>query len=262
MKKRLDAISDIEQQNALDEMKRQFIDQVEKLRIQLNEALEERRQDIDAGKRIEQELQSRIAHMTSDILRMVAQIDNLESQEGHLSRQDQSIPDALVVQKISKSGLTPQLTDVFMDIVAPSLSPTQSLEVIEKLFPDRVIVLDSAHKSARESDSFRERAKLFELLWKLANDYWQQLSHGIGDVTARAVFGNSFAAGESERASNNKRVVKSRTFFLDSNPIQMFRHLKIGNKDSVYETIRVHFDWLPDKRMIVIGYCGPHLPLT
>jgi len=39
----------------------------------------------------------------------------------------------------------------------------------------------------------------------------------------------------------------------------MMKHLKIGVKDSPVETIRVHFEWFPEQKKIVIGHCGPHL---
>ena len=40
----------------------------------------------------------------------------------------------------------------------------------------------------------------------------------------------------------------------------MLKHLKIGIKDSLSETLRVHFEWLADEKRIVIGHCGGHLP--
>ncbi len=39
----------------------------------------------------------------------------------------------------------------------------------------------------------------------------------------------------------------------------MTNHLKIGVKPSDAETLRIHFDWDAEKKMIVIGHCGKHL---
>jgi hypothetical protein len=39
----------------------------------------------------------------------------------------------------------------------------------------------------------------------------------------------------------------------------MLAHLKIGAKPSATETLRIHFEWDPEARVIVIGYCGEHL---
>jgi hypothetical protein len=41
----------------------------------------------------------------------------------------------------------------------------------------------------------------------------------------------------------------------------MWRHLKLGNKDSVNESLRVHFEWFASEKKIVIGHCEPHLDL-
>ncbi|WP_282454615.1 hypothetical protein [Burkholderia gladioli] len=39
----------------------------------------------------------------------------------------------------------------------------------------------------------------------------------------------------------------------------MEKHLKIGIKDSVAETLRVHFEWVGADNVVVIGHCGKHL---
>jgi hypothetical protein len=72
------------------------------------------------------------------------------------------------------------------------------------------------------------------------------------------IFGkNGFAAREAETLSKDGR--KRRTFQYDGREIFMEKHLKHGVKDSLSETLRVHFEWLPDKERILIGHCGKHL---
>lgn len=137
----------------------------------------------------------------------------------------------------------------------PSLET--SLRVIERMFPERVIVLDSAYESARDSETFIHRKKAFDLLWILSTSYWRSLAMGEGDVKARQPFGNSYAAKESGTLSSAGR--KRRTFIVDGNPIEMFKHLKIGVKDSRSETLRVHFEWLAESKRVIIGHCGGHL---
>ena len=39
----------------------------------------------------------------------------------------------------------------------------------------------------------------------------------------------------------------------------MEKHLKHGVKDSVAETLRIHFEWVADQKKLVIGHCGKHL---
>jgi hypothetical protein len=160
------------------------------------------------------------------------------------------------------SGMTddffPRVKECF-ELVAQSLTTPQSLSVIAKLFPHHIKVLDSAWKSAEKSESFKERRRIFELLWKLSTDYWSDLASGKGDAEARTIFGNSYAAKESETVESNKRARQLRTFCYNDREIVMMKHLKIGVKDSQAETIRVHFEWEANEQKILIGYCGPHL---
>jgi hypothetical protein len=78
------------------------------------------------------------------------------------------------------------------------------------------------------------------------------------DQQARAIFGkNGFAAKEAETISAQGR--RRRTFGYGDRDIFMEKHLKYGVKDSAAETLRIHFEWLPDKKQILIGHCGKHL---
>jgi hypothetical protein len=120
-------------------------------------------------------------------------------------------------------------------------------------------VLQSAIRSAQKSASFKFCGDALDLLTKLVTDYYEALQHG-GDNEARKVFGaNEYAAKESESVMTNTAAVKMRTFSYKGKPTKMFAHLKIGNKYSAAETLRIHFYWDALDTKIVIGYCGPHL---
>lgn len=140
----------------------------------------------------------------------------------------------------------------------PSLQ--QTIDLIATLYSDRIIFLQSAKNSAKESDrgGFHQGAKAFDLLQKLATDYWQQLADGKGDQQAKAVFGqNSYAANEANSLSNEGK--RRRTFSYRGRDLLMEKHLKHGVKDSLAETLRIHFEWLAQEKKIVIGHCGKHL---
>lgn len=140
----------------------------------------------------------------------------------------------------------------------PSLQ--QVMELIATLYADRIIFLDTARASAKESDrgGFRLGAKAYELLHKLATEYWQHLADGKSDQQAKAVFGqNAYAANEASVLSNDGK--RRRTFSYRGRDILMEKHLKHGVKDSLAETLRVHFEWLAGEKKIVIGHCGKHL---
>ncbi len=134
------------------------------------------------------------------------------------------------------------------------------VDLMATLFPDRLVFLDTAMSAAKESDrnGFKFGEKACELLHTLATDYWQALVDGKGDQHAKAVFGqNAFAANEASVLSNDGR--RLRTFSYRDRDFVMEKHLKHGVKDSKAETLRIHFEWIPGERKLVIGHCGKHL---
>lgn len=153
-------------------------------------------------------------------------------------------------------------SEVRADIAASlrdEASPESALRLISLTWPNRVVVLESAVRSAKKSESFKFSGDALDLLTRLVTDYFEAIQAG-GDTAARKVFGASeYAAKESERVMANKAAVKRRTFNYKGQQVEMFAHLKIGTKDSVAETLRIHFHWDADDTKIVIGYCGPHL---
>jgi len=136
----------------------------------------------------------------------------------------------------------------------------QALELISSIYPERIVVLDTAINSAKESDrgGFRFGDKAFELLSKLVNEYWQALVDGKGDQHAKAAFGrNAYAQNEGQALSGQGK--QRRTFAYHGQNFLMEKHLKSGVKDSLAETLRIHFEWVAEEKRLVIGHCGKHL---
>lgn len=149
------------------------------------------------------------------------------------------------------------LRDAISAFIRDEPSLEQSLIIVSVLFPDRVLILDSAFDSANQSAGFQYTKKAFELLWNLTNSYWEELNSG-SDIKAKNVFGNNaYAQNEGDTLSNEGK--KRRTFNYRGQDIMMLKHLKIGVKDSISETLRIHFEWLASEKKIIIGHCGKHL---
>ena len=141
------------------------------------------------------------------------------------------------------------------------LSLESALRTCSVLYQDRLIVLDSAFKSAQASDSsaFKNTSRAYDLLIKLADSYWSLLNNGGGDQQAKEIFGNNaYAANEANLSSEGQRM---REFLYNGNIVQMDKHLKHGFKESPATTLRIHFEWFAETRHIVIGHCGRHLDL-
>jgi hypothetical protein len=180
--------------------------------------------------------------------------NNLKATVESLSRR-QSYPDGIGtdsndLERSKLVSLLPQLAQK-----NPSLKC--SLEIVALVFPDRIVILDSAVESAARSDTFKHGEQAFELLWILSTTYWEDLQNGNGDTEARKGFGNAFAAQESVKLS--KPGKSRRTFDYKGTPILMEKHLKIGTADNAADTLRIHFEWVAEEARIVVGYCGKHL---
>lgn len=208
-----------------------------------------------------QKLSQRIEQLQSEVIARECEIQRLEDEKRRSKYENENSKTSEVSNNVGDSlyDIPDHVAEVFTKVTGKTLTPSQSLEVIGKLFPNRIEILPTAWKSARESKSFKHRKELLELLWNLATEYWGALASGRSDADARSVFGEHYAATESESVEKNRRARLRRTFAYNGRKIEMMKHLKIGAKHSDAETIRVHFEWDAGERKILIGHCGRHL---
>jgi regulator of replication initiation timing len=212
------------------------------------------------------EKEKEILNIKNDAGFWESEFSQLETENSRLRYENESIKARLASAGLERresdaeESATDSLRKAIFRAVAGQPSVKDSLQIVKAIFSERIVVLPSAIKSSKDSAAFQEGQKAFRLMWTLATDYWAAMSEGKGDVEARKCFGaNSYSAKESETVEKNSRARKLRTFDYKGKPIEMMRHLKIGVKASDAETFRLHFEWVADERVLVIGHCGPHL---
>lgn len=184
--------------------------------------------------------------------------DDAEGQLEQARAHAADLRESLEKLKRSRATIPPEAAGALGRILTGQHSPEDCLRMIGAAFPDRVVILDTALASAKKARDFLHTERLAELLGKLVTDYHQALSSGKGDTQASMIFGDSFAAKESESTMTNRRARTERTFRYADRDIVMWRHLKIGVKDSTAETIRIHFEWIAEELKIIVGWCGEH----
>ncbi len=151
-------------------------------------------------------------------------------------------------------------SDLLRKFVAGEVKVHDYLLAISTLYPDAIVLLPSAVRSAEEADKFEHAADLSNMLLKLVTDYRDSLIAGKNSQEAVRLFGrNNFSTKESDILT--RKGEERRTFSYKGESIFMENHLKIGVKDSEARTLRVHFHWDAEAKKIVIGWCGKHLPL-
>ncbi|MCM3869237.1 MAG: DUF429 domain-containing protein [Pyrinomonadaceae bacterium] len=248
----------------LEESKKRFESELQELRLTLKEAKDYANLagEIDAeSRRLKQQLQQRIGDLEFQVKTLEGEVRQIDDEKRGLIFDNKKLKTFPIFSNPGDraDAIPDVISDLLEDVISETLTPKQSLLVIKGLFPARIEVLDSAFESANESKSFRHKKKLFSLLWELANGYWCALASGRSDAEARLGFGEHYAAQESDRVENNRRARQRRTFTYKGKPLQMMKHLKIGTKPGISETIRVHFEWDSTERLIIIGHCGRHL---
>lgn len=131
------------------------------------------------------------------------------------------------------------------------------LVALATLYPEQVVVLESAYRSARASHDFQFPDQAADLLVALVTTYRDQLAAGRPEGEAKRVFGhNKFAATESRIS---KRAEQARTFIYRGASVVMLKHLKLGVGEKASTGLRIHFHWDAELQIVVIGYCGEHL---
>jgi hypothetical protein len=166
-----------------------------------------------------------------------------------------------MAREAPRAELTPELTEAVLAFAGGRANLTTALTLVAAARPNRVELLDSAWRSAREADALEPRVvrQATDLLLTLTGPYWEQLREGKGDTGARGLFGDSYAARESETVATNRRARDLRTFEYSGDPVLMESHLRVGVKDSAATTWRCHFHWDGTRQRLVIGHCGKHL---
>ena len=132
-----------------------------------------------------------------------------------------------------------------------------ALVALETLYPDRVVVLGSAHRSASEAADFQYPCQAADLLASLVTTYRDLLVAGRPEGEAKQAFGHSkFAASEAVLSRHGEAL---RTFIYRGEPVVMRKHLKLGIGEKSSTGLRIHFHWDAERQVIVIGHCGIHL---
>jgi hypothetical protein len=200
-----------------------------------------------------------IADLRDDAEAIKANLDQARAENEGLKHALSGSRSRSDVESESITNALSPLREALRSVLADRPPLERALHLVAGLYPDRIVALDTAFEAAKDADrrSFRHGKKAFELLMTLAEEYWVALAKGEGDQHAKSAFGNAFAAREASSLSNEGK--RRRTFNYLGREITMEKHLKFGVKDSLSETLRIHFEWFPREKKIVIGHCGKHL---
>ena len=147
-------------------------------------------------------------------------------------------------------GLSADVQELLRQVITGPENPEQCLRLVAAAYPERVVLLDSAIRSAKDVEEFNRIRGLAVLLRKWVTLYYDALVSGGGDNEGHDLLGFGFAAKNGDGPQ--------KTIEYKGRKVLLVRHLRFGTKESVNETIRVYFAWDSEDRKLVIGYCGKH----
>ena len=167
--------------------------------------------------------QQEIATKDREIDALKAELAALHETVGDLTKSVRGLDAANDAMKFSLQGIQSSkasaqaadiggpLRDAMATLLTDGLSTVEDmLRAVATLYPERIVVLETAFKSARASSMFKNPQRVLVLLLNLAREYWQMLHDGQGDSEARKVFGTAYASKESEVLKT--AALKRRTF--------------------------------------------------
>jgi hypothetical protein len=220
--------------------------------------------DLEAAEKLLGEVQDQ-AIRAEEARRSTAQqceVAELEASTERMLRE--SLQTQLVERRTSAAhaAMGADLRDGLRSLVCKTGSPTplQALQLLEALFPERLVVLPEALNSAEvDGARFRKPDEVFSLLLRLCTGYYDGLLKG-GDTVAKQAFSKwEYAAQGSDGEVNSAACERDRTRAYKGKPLVMWAHLRAGGKGAAEDCLRIHFAWAPEDRKIVVGHCGAHL---
>ena len=227
----------------------------------LLEKLKLAQQELELALAVNHTLEEQLEQASNELETLQLELDYLQAQGSSAPDPESSLPWSQTAGDGGEHALAERLWNGLRSMARRQrLKPRGCLELVsQELCPGSLLVLDSAWSSADAVSGFELGDQLFEQLWLLASAFREQKLKGAPDRVAGQVFAGHYAARESNTIEENPRARRERTFTYNDRTVVMWQHLKIGVKDSVNHTLRVHLHWDNDLQQVVIGHCGKHL---
>ncbi|MEA5413641.1 HIRAN domain-containing protein [Synechococcus sp. BA-132 BA5] len=233
----------------------------ESMESELLEKLSLSQQELELALAVNHTLEEQLEQASNELETLQLELDYLQSQGSSAPDPESSLPWRQAAGDDGEQEQAERLWNGLRSMARRQrLKPRDCLDLVsQELCPGSLLVLDSAWRSADAVSGFELGDQLFEQLWLLATAFREQKLKGAPDRLAGQVFAGRYAARESNTIEENPRARRERTFTYNGRTVVMWQHLKIGVKDSVNHTLRVHFHWDDDLQQVVIGHCGQHL---
>jgi hypothetical protein len=139
---------------------------------------------------------------------------------------------------------------------------TAVVETMEKLHPSTIEFTPQARQSAQQT-AFSDVATAWRILWSMATtlrDLYFEAPDERLDIAKRfkELSGFDLALNEGKDTSRDRKLMALREQRYNGKVTDFTPHVKYGNRPP--KVLRVHYWPDRERRCIVIGHCGDHLP--
>ena len=224
-------------------------------------------------------LSSRVRELTSqneEILRMSKETKKALKKEQKKSKELRPLLDEIVsthelgsmdeLMEFIRSGTLESVEEVIETF--EEYNPSTLTEVLQRArteYHHKIIILDSAMKSARQS-TFRPPTRVWEIILALVEkyDHILQRSNQNKSVNLQESLRETTAASVLDISNKESKPTmdafgEQRRFRYKKRNIEMQTHIKIGTQHDQSKTLRLYFCFDKETKKFIIGHCGKHL---
>lgn len=170
-----------------------------------------------------------------------------------LLEQQRSNPSANLVAAVPWTESTKELAEGLLNLLPEPRRPVDVIRLAEKFSGGRLQLLSDAIASAEDYD--RNEYSPLDLLDMCLRLFLQYLPAYLesGDSKARYVFGNAYAAKESDSVMVDERMRQQREFRVAGKSVLFEQHLAVNR------FMRIYFRVLKEKGVAQVAWVGKHM---
>lgn len=198
------------------------------------------------------------AEPLEEVARLERELSSERSKASSLAYHLRQAREALADAQRASAAVT-ERAEVLESLDLPE-SPMEALALAERAFPDRLVVLDSAHRSAEEF-ARGDAAEVWAVLRSMATVLHPMVFDRQGGnivYAFQAQTGFELTLREMKLTKRASGTARLRTVSYHGQQHLAAAHVK-GRGHARGESLRVHFFADYDERRLVIAHCGEHL---
>ncbi len=184
---------------------------------------------------------------------------NLEGKLGYSEHLNELLREELQDERNS-SRANEGMAHLLLDVGEYLRDGRAAAMLAKRALGSRVVLLDEATASASDfngdaSEMYQALVAMYTVLWEMR--FGDGGSSVVSEREFKARSGFEVTFREKKLTNQNASLTKMRKRTFEGQQIDITPHVK-GSSNKGY--LRIHFAFVPERRLIVVGHCGNHMP--